>query len=100
VANCAPYLSAELAAIGPQVVATLGTFAARWAFGALLGQALPAGIRELHGQVWLAGDVTLVTLVHPARASHGQMAVAEAALGGALAQLRRRSDCGVRMPVA
>lgn len=100
VANCAPYLASELAAVGPQVVAALGGFAARWAFGALLGQALPAGIRELHGQVWPAGDVTLVTLVHPARASHGQMAVAEAALRGALAQFRRRSDCGLRMPVA
>lgn len=100
VANCAPYLASELAAIGPQVVAALGTFAARWAFGALLGQALPAGIRELHGQVWPARDVTLVTLVHPARASHVQMAVAEAALRGALSQLGRMSDCGAGIPVA
>ena len=47
-------------------MATLGTFAARWAFRALLGQAMPAGIRELHGRVWPAGNVTLLTLVHPA----------------------------------
>jgi uracil-DNA glycosylase len=80
VANCAPYLASELAAIGPQVVATLGTFAARWGFGTLLGQAPPAGIRELHGQAWPAGAGTLLTLVHPARASHAQLAAAEDAL--------------------
>ncbi len=75
VMNCASYLRAELAAIRPQVVATLGTFAARWAFQELLGEEMPCGIRALHGQVWRAGDVTLVTLVHPARASNAQMTV-------------------------
>jgi DNA polymerase len=80
VANCAPFLNAELAAIHPQVVATLGTFAARWAFRALLEQEMTAGIRALHGRVWPAGDVTLLTLVHPARASTAQMATAETAL--------------------
>ncbi len=80
VANCAPYLAAELAAVRPQVVAALGSFAARWAFQRLRGEELPAGIRALHGQVWPAGAVTLVTLVHPARASRGQMALATAAL--------------------
>jgi uracil-DNA glycosylase len=84
VANCAPYLADELAAIRPQVVATLGTFAARWAFEALLHAEMPAGIRELHGRVWLAGDVTLLTLVHPARASNAQMTVAEQGLKGLL----------------
>ena len=77
VANCTPYLAAELAAIRPQVVATLGTFAARWAFETLLHAGMPAGIRELHGRVWPAGDVALLTLVHPARASGTQMAMAE-----------------------
>lgn len=77
VANCAPWLRAELEAIRPKVVATLGNFAAHWAFGELLGQEPPAGIRELHGQSWRAGDVTLLCLVHPARASNAQMAVAE-----------------------
>lgn len=80
IAACAPYLRAELAAIHPQVVATLGTFAARWAFRELLSQELPGGIRELHGRVWPAGDVTLLTLVHPARASNAQIAVAKDAL--------------------
>lgn len=80
VANCAPYLAAELAVIQPRIVATLGAFAAHWAFGALLGKAPPAGMRELHGRVWPAGAVTLLTLVHPARASNAQMAMAETAL--------------------
>lgn len=80
VANCAPYLAAELAAVRPQVVAALGSFAAVWAFQTLLGEELPAGIRALHGQVWPAGAVTLVTLVHPARASGAQMAAAAATL--------------------
>ena len=77
VANCAPYLREELETIRPEIVATLGNFAARWAFGELLSQDPPAGIRELHGQVWRAGDVTLLCLVHPARASNAQMLVAE-----------------------
>ena len=85
VANCAPFLRAEMKAIKPKVVATLGNFAARWAFGGLMGQEPPAGIRELHGQTWRAGDVTLVTLVHPARASNVQLAVAEEALRSLLA---------------
>jgi uracil-DNA glycosylase family 4 len=80
VANCAPFLAAELAAIRPQIVGTLGIFAARWAFRALLDRELPAGIRALHGQVWPAGEATLLTLVHPARASAAQMAAAAAQL--------------------
>ena len=80
VGNCAPYLRLELETIRPRVVATLGNFAARWAFGGLLEEEPPAGIRELHGLAWPAGDLTLVTLVHPARASNAQMAVAETAL--------------------
>lgn len=84
VANCSPYLAAELAAIRPQIVATLGTFAARWGLQKLLGEEMPGGIRALHGQVWQADDVTLLTLVHPARASNAQMDIAEATLRGAL----------------
>ena len=80
VANCVPYLRAELEMIRPAIVATLGNFAARWAFGELLETEPPAGIRQLHGQTWPAGDQTLVTLVHPARASNAQMAVAEKTL--------------------
>ena len=80
VANCAPYLQMELESIRPKVVATLGTFAAAWAFSELLRQHLPAGIRALHGQTWQTGDVTLLCLVHPAWASNTQMTVAEAAL--------------------
>ncbi len=80
VANCAPFLRVEVQTIKPRIVATLGNFAARWAFGELLGEEPPAGIRELHGQTWPAGDLTLVTLVHPARASSRQIAGAEEAL--------------------
>ncbi len=80
VANCLPFLSAELAAVRPRVVATLGSFAARWAFQGLLHTKMPAGIRALHGREWPAGDVTLLTLVHPARASTAQLAAAEVAL--------------------
>lgn len=76
VANCRPFLQAELAAVRPRVVVALGAFAARWAFAELLGRELPAGIRSLHGQVWPAGEQRLVCLVHPARASRQHMAVA------------------------
>ena len=86
VSNCTPYLQTELDSIRPKVVATLGTFAAAWAFNALLRQDLPAGIRTLHGQTWQTGEVTLLCLVHPARASNAQMTVAEEAL-------RRLVDC-------
>lgn len=85
VSRCTPYLRAEMAALRPAVVATLGLFAAAWAFQDLLGQPLPAGIRALHGQRWLAADgVVVVTLVHPARASTAQMDAAAAALAAAL----------------
>ena len=80
VANCAPFLRGELKAVRPAVVVTLGSFAAAWAFRELLHAELPAGIRALHGRTWPAGAVTLLTLVHPARASNAQMAVAEKAL--------------------
>jgi DNA polymerase len=80
VANCAPYLRVEFETIRPDIVVTLGSFAARWAFGELLKQELPAGIRALHGQVLRAGDVTLLCLVHPARASSTQMEIATEAL--------------------
>lgn len=85
VSRCTPYLRAEMAALRPAVVATLGLFAAAWAFQDLLGRPLPAGIRTLHGQCWpAAGGVVVVTLVHPARASTAQMDVAAAALADAL----------------
>ena len=85
VTNCAPWLRTELETIKPAAVATLGNFAARWAFGELLGMEPPAGVRELHGQPWRLGDVTLLCLVHPARASTAQMATAEEALRSLLA---------------
>lgn len=77
VTNCSPYLQQELELVRPRVVATLGAFAATWAFVELLGRNLPAGIRALHGRVWPAGDTVLVTLVHPARASKAQLATAQ-----------------------
>ena len=85
IANCTPYLLEELASIRPRIVATLGAFAARWAFAHRLQQPLPAGIRRLHGRAWPAGDATLVTLVHPARASNAQLALAERVLRDLLA---------------
>lgn len=80
VSRCAPYLRAELAQIHPQVLVTLGGVAAAWAFGELLGCKPPAGVRALHGRTWQAGDMTLLCLVHPARASRQHMAIADAAL--------------------
>ena len=46
----------------------------------MLGTAAPAGIRALHGRAWPASDLTLLTLVHPARASRAQMGLAEQAI--------------------
>lgn len=84
-ANCAPWLHAELSALRPPVLATFGAFAAAWAFAAMLGCALPAGIRSLHARIWQAADgVQVVTSVHPARASNAQLAATETALRAAL----------------
>jgi DNA polymerase len=80
VASCAPYLREEFKTVRPEVLVTLGSFAARWAVGELLNQGLPAGIRALHGQAVRVGDVTLLCLVHPARASTAQMRGTEEAL--------------------
>jgi DNA polymerase len=80
VANCAPFLRQELAALRPAMVVTLGAVAAAWAFRELLNDAMPAGVRALHGRTWPAGDTTLLTLVHPARASRAQLAAAEGVL--------------------
>ena len=84
VANCASYLWDELQRIRPRVVATCGLFAARWAFAELLHEAPPAGLRALHGQSRQVGEVRVVFLVHPARASAAQMGLAWRALEGAL----------------
>lgn len=92
VANCSPYLWAELEQLRPRVVVTMGGFAARWAFGALLGQALPAGIRELHGRIWTVqarNPEFLLCLVHPARASNRQLSIAREALSELLPGGRR-----------
>lgn len=85
VANCAPYLREELQRVRPQVVATCGLFAARWACAELLREPLPSGLRAMHGQSRQASDLKIVFLVHPARASREQMAIARMALEGALA---------------
>lgn len=84
VANCAPYLREELQRVRPQVVATCGLFAARWAFAELLREPLPSGLRAMHGQSQQVGEVRVVFLVHPARASAAQMGLAWRALEGAL----------------
>ena len=85
VANCAPYLREELQRVRPQVVATCGLLAARWACAELLHEPLPSGQRAMHGQSRRAGDLKIICLVHPARASAAQMAIARMALEGALA---------------
>jgi DNA polymerase len=85
IANCSAYLNQELAQVEPQIVVTLGNFAARWAFQSLLQDKPPAGIRALHGRTWQVGAVTLLCLVHPARASNKQMAQAESVLRDLLA---------------
>lgn len=84
VANCAPYLRDELERIRPRVVATCGLFAARWACTELLHEALPSGLRALHGQTRQADDLKIVFFIHPARASTAQMATARIALEHAL----------------
>ena len=87
IANCSPFLRAELNRIRPKVLITLGGFATRWAFVELLGRRPPAGIKALHGTTWprpagcgLAGELTILCLVHPARASNRQLEVARTTL--------------------
>ncbi len=59
---CRPYLTTQIALIGPKVIVTLGNFSTKL----LLDET--RGIRELRGQVFERGDVLLVPTYHPAYA--------------------------------
>lgn len=88
IAACASYLDAQLAAIQPRVVVTLGRFSmARWFPG--------ERISRIHGQAKRFGDLTVVPMYHPAAALHQSSlrAAVEAdmlKLPGILDQIRRR----------
>lgn len=65
VASCRPFLDAQVAAVRPSVVLTLGNFAAR----ALLGTR--EGITKLRGSSYPFLGATLVPTIHPAAALRG-----------------------------
>lgn len=62
---CRPYLQEQLAVIGPEVVVTLGKFAAQ----VLLGTS--EGINRLRGQVHSFGQGVLIPTYHPAYVLRG-----------------------------
>ncbi len=57
---CAPWLAAQIAAVRPDVVVTLGNFATRLVLG------VKDGIGELHGSVREMGPFAVVPMFHPA----------------------------------
>ncbi|MDW7982080.1 MAG: uracil-DNA glycosylase [Thermomicrobium sp.] len=63
IASCAPYLEAQLAAIRPRVIVTLGRYSmARW---------FPnEKISRVHGQARRVGEYVVVPMYHPAAALH------------------------------
>lgn len=63
IASCAKYLDAQLAAIGPKVVVTLGRHSMQRYFP---GEA----ISRVHGQPRRKGDLIVVPMYHPAAALH------------------------------
>jgi DNA polymerase len=65
VAACRPYLEGQIAAIGPQVIMTLGNFATR----AILSTT--EGITKLRGRAYPLGAVAVVPTFHPAAALRG-----------------------------
>lgn len=65
VASCRPFLDAQVAAVAPSVVVTLGNFAAR----ALLGTT--EGITKIRGSSYPFGEASLVPTIHPAAALRG-----------------------------
>jgi uracil-DNA glycosylase family 4 len=85
---CRPFLDAQIAALGPRVVVTLGNFAAQ----ALLGT--KDGVTKLRGRTYPFGGGVLVPTFHPAYALRGggvivaqiraDLVRAKAALAGAV----------------
>ena len=57
---CAPWLAAQIAAVRPDIVVTLGNFATRLLLG------VKDGIGELHGSVREMGPFVVVPMFHPA----------------------------------
>ncbi|MFM8305280.1 MAG: uracil-DNA glycosylase [Actinomycetota bacterium] len=62
---CRPYLEAQIAAIGPRVVVTLGNFATKLLLDT------KTGITKLRGQEFPFGDAVLVPTLHPAAVLRG-----------------------------
>ncbi len=65
VAACRPFLEAQVAAVAPRVVLTLGNFAVR----TLLGT--KEGITKLRGSTYPFLGTSLVPTIHPAAALRG-----------------------------
>lgn len=66
IAACAPYLEAQIRAIKPQVVCTLGNTATRFV---LEKYGLKAGnISRIHGRTYRADDLKVIPMYHPAAA--------------------------------
>jgi uracil-DNA glycosylase family 4 len=65
IAACRPYLAAQVEAIGPAVVLTVGNFASK----TLLG--VETGVTQLRGRAYPYGKATLVPTFHPAFALRG-----------------------------
>jgi len=73
VTNCLPYLWQELDLVRPAIVVPVGNVAARALFPRLLGRPAPP-ITQIHAQVFVGQDVTVVPLRHPARISNADLA--------------------------
>lgn len=71
VAQCRRFLDAQLAAVAPTVILSLGNFATR----SLLGTT--DGITSLHGRRFSVGSAALVPTFHPAAALRGGAVVLE-----------------------
>jgi DNA polymerase len=73
VAECAPFLAFELAAIDPEIIVPVGRVALRAIGLRYLGRD-PGPIRPLHARHLHAGSRVIVPLIHPARIAHAQVA--------------------------
>lgn len=66
ITTCAPYLEAQIKAIRPQVICTLGDTATRFILEKYGLKA--ANISRVHGRTYPADDVKIVPMYHPAAA--------------------------------
>lgn len=90
IAACRPWLDAQLRAIAPGVVLTLGNFATR----TLLGTT--EGIRKLRGHVYPFGEAHLVPTYHPAAALRGGAEVVAAMRADLVRAKALLGDAGAR----